>query len=185
MLQDNKLVLQSAEPKDFKNICDLIQKSYANFDPKNIITDRHPIDLGNPPWIWYGDTELTWIIAKYKGEIVGFILCRNKKRNSHLHSLFIDPNVDSVDIVMELFDYHRKIIIEQNSKIDTITAHLAKNNVLARFSYKKTGFIEIDQNNVDITEESGLGDWIRNCIKFNDWPMREGRILVVKYIKQM
>ena len=88
-------------------------------------------------------------------------------------------------IVMELFDYHRKIIIEQNSKIDTITAHLAKNNVLARFSYKKTGFIEIDQNNVDITEDSGLGDWIRNCIKFNDWPMREGRILVVKYIKQM
>ena len=178
----DRLTIKPALTKDFKKICCLIKLSYSIFDPKNIIVKRESIDLNMAPWIWYGDPELTWIVAKYQGEIVGFFLWRNKKRYSHMHSLFTHPKIGSLHTGDNLRKYHEKIIIKQNPEVEVITGHVPNSNVIARFSHLKYGFIEVNQKNADITEDSGLGDWIRNCIKFNNWPLPEGLILVVKYL---
>lgn len=174
--------IRKATRSDFEEIFVLINLSYSLFDKKSLITDRQSTDIDCPPWTWYGDPELSWIVLTYDDAIFGFILWRNKNRNSHLHSFFTNPNVCSINVRKELLDYHEGKISAEHPNIETITAHIAKSNSIAIFSYANREYEIVDPVKADIDEDSGLGDWIKNCISYNNFPLRESLVMMVKYL---
>ena len=139
------------------------------------------IDLNRTPFVWYGHSALDWSIALKDNIPFGVILSRLVHNNYHLHCLYVDTKYQQDGYGKELIKYHWKRGVERNADLKTYTLHVNKTNENAINFYLKLGYMRhYDEDSIQ--EESGLEDWINNCRKCNDWPLREGHLLY--YIKR-
>ena len=134
-----------------------------------------------PPWIWYGDAALFWQLAEMDGQVLGFSLSRHVKRHVHLHALFIHPKFQNLRIGQQFMIRHWKQGILEYPEVDSFSLGVYRKNINGIRFYKKLGYQELDQSSIDPNQDNGLGDWVQNCLTFNDWPLRDGAMFFIKF----
>ena len=173
------MTIRAADQSEFPHLIKVIESSYGPHDPNHAMPGRHPIDLKAPPWSWWSDPVLSWFVAEENGVLAGFGLWRRVGRNSHLHSFFVGAEFQGKGVAQELLKFHWAQSIQINPVLDTFTLHVREEAAWARRFYAKNSYRELDQKSLDPLEDSGLGDWIRNCRRFQ-WPLPPGQVLMAR-----
>jgi len=158
---------------------------YLLYDPDGGTSRRSALDMKGPPWSWYGNPALYWMLGEIDFEIVAFVLSRRVKRNWHLHALFVDNRFQNQGIGRDLLFRHWDQGLRENPTVDTYTVHVHNDNALACKFYERWGYREVDQLTIDPKEDSGLGDWVRNCQLCGDWPLRKDLLLYIICVKDL
>lgn len=180
-----KLHCREANPLDFPRIIKIMGPYYLLHSLHDSNPGRSPMDLEGPPWTCYGNRALYWMLGEIDSEIVAFMLSRRVKRNWHLHGLFVDSNFQSRGIGCQLLFRHWTQGLRENPTVDTFTVHVHHDNALAYKFYERWGYREVDQLTIDSKEDSGLGDWVRNCKSCGDWPLRKDLLLYIIRVKDL
>ena len=170
------IYFRDAIQNDFPRIIDLIKSSYAPHIIRRKKDDLHPVDINNPPFPWYGDPSLYWKVAEIDNNIVAFTLSRWVERNWHFHSICVNGGYQGKGIGKIVHLYRLYLGLKTNPELQSFTLHCRETAYWARKLVEKLGYKEIDQKLADPKEDSGLGDWVRRCKEFNNWPLRAGLV---------
>ena len=177
----NRLHFRDVYHSDFQVIIKLVKSSYFP-DETPISHEGTRFDnLEGPPWVWYGDSALSWTLGEMDGEVVAFSLSRHVKRHVHLHAIYVDSKLQSQGIGRQLMVRHWEQGLLEYPEIDSFSLGVYRDNSGAHRFYKSLGYQELDQSSIDPNQDSGIGDWVRNCLAFNDWPLREGASFYIKF----
>jgi ribosomal protein S18 acetylase RimI-like enzyme len=161
---------------DFETIAAIIESSQRLHDPEGTMPDRHPTELGGPPFSWWGDSALSWWLALRDQQPVGFAMWRHHERNVHLHCFFVAAEVQRGGIGSALMRFHFEQAASENASLDSLTLHVRREALWARAFYAKHGYVERDPRGVPVDEQSGLGDWVRTYLRFG-WP-ESGKLML-------
>ncbi len=166
---------------EFASVCKLIESAYLPHDPGHLMPGRHPVDLAGPPWTWWGNPVLWWFVGEIKKIMVAFVMWRMVGRNAHIHSFFVRDGWQGKGIGDQLLCFHWEKASAENPFLQTFTLHVRKEAFWARRFYNHHGYKEKEQMNLDPAEDSGLGDWVRNCQTFGSWPLPDGQLLLSRF----
>jgi ribosomal protein S18 acetylase RimI-like enzyme len=178
---ENHIYFREAFPSDFPEIIKIIESS--DNESEKTRSERHPTDLKRQPWSWYGDPLLDWVVGEIEGVIVAFLLTRHIGRNLHIHSFIVKEQYHGKGVAQSLIAKHWEHGLQKYEGIDTLSLHVYQNNIRACRFYEKCDYHEVNQSQFDPQENSGLGDWVQRCLMFNNWPLRKGLKLYVRYAK--
>lgn len=177
----SRLHFREVYPSDFQGMIKIIRSVYSP-DEMPISLDKTRFDdLNGPPWAWYGDSALSWVICEIDGEVSGFSISRHVKRHIHLHAIYVDRKFKGIGIGKKLMVRHWEKGLSEYPQIDSFGLGVHKANSQAHRFYKRLGYQELDQSSIDPNQDNGLGDWVQNCLAFNDWPLRDGATFFIKF----
>ena len=179
--RESQLNFREVYPSDFRGIIKLVKAAYFPDElPLSFLGTRFD-DLEGAPWIWYGNSALSWVLSEIDGEVVVFSLSRRVKRHVHLHAIFVDSRFQRQGIGRHLMIRHWKQWLQEYPEIDSFSVNVFRENSGGRRFYRSLGYQEVDQLSIDPNQDSGIGDWIRNCQAHNDWPLRESLSFYIKF----
>jgi ribosomal protein S18 acetylase RimI-like enzyme len=172
------IVVKSMIKEDLLAASSVVKSSFIGTD---FVNSTNLTNLNKAPYVWFGDPTLDWKLVFKDNKICGFFLSRIMKNNYHLHSLNIVNEYKGEGIGTEIIKFHWKRGMQINPCLDTYTLHVDQQNKFAIKFYKKLGYKRFNYNQ---TAPSSIGilNWIDNCKKNNDWPLRDGHLLYLKQI---
>jgi ribosomal protein S18 acetylase RimI-like enzyme len=179
------LAFRKVVPADFRDMIEVIESAYSIYDPDGQKPGRHPVDMGGPPWSWWGDNALSWYCGDMNGVPVAFIMWRIVRRNAHIHSFFVRASCQNSGIGSEMLKFHWLRAIQEHPGIQTFTLHVRIELPWAIRFYEKNGYMFQDQGVLDPEEDSGRGDWVMNCRKKGVWPLSQGQLLMLTWRKNL
>ena len=132
------------------------------------------------PWTWFGSKSVYFKVYKDCDGIIGYVIWRRKKRISHLHSFIIKSEKQRTGIGKELLKEFEAEAILINPNCRLFTLHTYKTTEYNHKFYFSAGYVLYKMG--DEKKVPGLQDWINNCKKHNDWPLKMNKLLFYKSV---
>ena len=153
---------------DFLAVKDIVKSSFIGQEYDYLVSEV--------PYDWFGDSSTDWMMILKNNNPCGFFLSRLVGNNYHLHSINVSGEYQGEGLGRKIIESHWKKGIKRNPYIDTYTLHVNQKNKSAIEFYKSLGYKKFNYGQA-VKPESGLDNWVSNCQKKDDWPLREGLIL--------
>ena len=138
--------------------------------------------ISAPPWSWFNQENLYFYTLKEDNLIIAYVIWRIKNNISHLHSFLVSAEFQRQGIGKILLKQYEEKSKQINPNIQIFTLHTYDDTKYNHIFYSKSGYKKYKKH--DENKITCLTSWIENCKTFNDWPLRDNKVLFYKHSKQ-